>query len=184
MSKIYARIQDQIVVEIIPAAMNEEGHEIAIADRFHADIVAMIVGADSTVQCGWAYANSVFSAPTGPTLDQLKALKLAELCAAFSASMGALKIGYPDEEIQSWTKQEAEARNYSPTNSASAPLLTAMATARGIPLAELVERVKANADAWTAMSGELIGKRQAYEDAVDAAYASKDASAISAIAWV
>lgn len=122
----------------------------------------------------------VISAPPALTLDQLKAAKLAELSAAFSVGMGVLKVGYPEEEIQSWTKQEAEARNYSPTNSTSAPLLTAMAAARGIPLGELVERVKANADAWTAMSGELIGKRQALEDQVDAA---TSADKVALVVW-
>jgi hypothetical protein len=122
----------------------------------------------------------VITAPPAPTLDQTKAAKLAELAAEFSKRMAAVKAGYPNEEVLSWAEQKAEASAYSADMTAPSPLLSSMASARGITVADLAARVLANAQAWSVASGALIGKRQAYEDKVDAA---TDASTVAAIAW-
>lgn len=114
------------------------------------------------------------------SLGDMKAAKLAELASAFSTRMATIKAGYPEEEVSSWFKQEAEARAYTADSSAATPLLSAMATARNITVADLAARVISNADAWSATSGAIIGKRQAYEDAVNAA---SDAATVAAIVW-
>ena len=75
---------------------------------------------------------------------------------------------YPDREIRTFDKQESEARAYAADATASTPLLSALAQARGIPLSELVERVLAKADAFAVASGSIIGQRQALEDRLDA----------------
>jgi hypothetical protein len=41
--KTYARIQDGAVAEIILPATDEEGNEVPIAERFHADLVATMI---------------------------------------------------------------------------------------------------------------------------------------------
>jgi cell pole-organizing protein PopZ len=115
-----------------------------------------------------------------PTLSDVKAAKLAELSAACSARMAAIKSGYPAEEVQSWDKQESEARAYIVSSSAATPLLSALATARGITLADLASRVIAKADLFAAASGAIIGKRQRYEDQVTTA---TDAATVEAISW-
>jgi|SRR5438067_881600 len=122
----------------------------------------------------------VLTPPPALTLDQIKAAKLAEMSSKFSSAMGAIKAGYPPEEIESWSKQEAEARTYVADNKANTPLLSAMAKARDIAVADLSIRVIANADAWTTISGALIGKRQSYEDQVAAA---RDIETVAAITW-
>jgi hypothetical protein len=114
------------------------------------------------------------------TLDDLKVSKLAELATEFSRRMAAVKAGYPDEEVQSWFEQKAEALAYTADPTAPAPLLTTMASARGITVADLAARVLANAAAWAVTSGAIIGRRQAYEDAVAIA---TDSEQVRAIVW-
>jgi hypothetical protein len=114
------------------------------------------------------------------SLDDVKAHKLAELAGVFSAQMAAVKAGYPDEEVLSWAEQKAEALAYTADPTATVPLLTSMAAARGITVDDLAARVLAKAHGWAVMSGALIGKRQAYEDAVGAAAGIEE---VRAIVW-
>ena len=100
--------------------------------------------------------------PPVPTLDEAKAAKLSEINAA--ADRAIATATYPDREISTFDKQEAEAAD--PT--ASTPLLSALAQARGVPLPDLVERVLAKADAFAVASGSIIGQRQALKDRLDA----------------
>ena len=102
--------------------------------------------------------------PPVPTLDEAKAAKLSEINAA--ADRAIATATYPDREISTFDKQEAEAYAADPT--ASTPLLSALAQARGVPLPDLVERVLAKADAFAVASGSIIGQRQALKDRLDA----------------
>ena len=104
--------------------------------------------------------------PPVPTLEQTKAAKLSEINAAADRAIATLTATYPDREISTFDKQESEARAYAADPTASTPLLSALAQARGIPLADLVERVLAKA--FAVASGSIIGQRQALEDRLDA----------------
>lgn len=114
------------------------------------------------------------------SLDEVKAAKLGSLADQFSQYMAAIKAGYPDEEVLSWAEQKAEALAYTADPTATVPLLTSMAAARGITVDDLAARVLAKAHGWAVMSGALIGKRQAYEDAVGAAAGIDE---VRAIVW-
>ena|SRR5438874_8640732 len=183
--KIYARIQDQTVVELIEPLLDPDGNEHPISERFTPDIAAAIVDASAAtaIAQGWSYKSGVFAAPVvvAPPLSALKSAKLLELADAFSSRIAAVKAGYPDEEVSSWPEQKAEAAAYNADKTAPTPLLASMARARGIALADLVSRVLANAAAWSVTSGALIGKRQRYEDQVAAA---KNVDDVSAIVWI
>ena len=106
--------------------------------------------------------------PPVPTLEQTKAAKLSEINKAADAAIATLTATYPDREISTFDKQESEARAYAADATASTPLLSALAQARGVPLDELVRRVLAKADAFAVASGSIIGQRQALEDRLDA----------------
>ena len=106
--------------------------------------------------------------PPVPTLEEVKAAKLSEINAAADRAIGTLTVTYPDREISTFDKQESEACAYAADPTASTPLLSALAQARGIPLPDLVERVLAKADAFAVASGSIIGQRQALEDRLDA----------------
>ena len=106
--------------------------------------------------------------PPVPTLEEVKAAKLSEINAAADEAIASLTAAYPDREISTFDKQESEARAYAANPTASTPLLSALAQARGVPLDELVRRVLAKADAFAVASGSIIGQRQALEDRLDA----------------
>lgn len=106
--------------------------------------------------------------PPVPTLDEAKAAKLSEINAAADRTIATLTATYPDREISTFDKQEAEARAYMADPEAPTPLLSALAKARGISMDELVKRVIAKADAFAVASGSIIGQRQALEDRLDA----------------
>jgi hypothetical protein len=130
-----------------------------------------------------AAGNPVAVAPAASlTLADVKAAKLSDLAAACAQRMATIKAGYPADEISTWDKQESEAREYKRTGgTAATPLLSALSSARGVALSDLVDRVIAKADQFAAVSGAIIGKRQRYEDEVAAA---ADAAGVAAIDWV
>ncbi|EIF32521.1 hypothetical protein BCh11DRAFT_00249 [Burkholderia sp. Ch1-1] len=110
----------------------------------------------------------------------LKNQMLAAASAISDQQFLAVKTGTPQDEVLSWTQQMNEANAYKADASASTPLLTALATARGITLADLAQRVISKAAAYTALSGAIIGRRQAIEDSIGAVTAI-DAAALSAL---
>lgn len=112
-------------------------------------------------------------------LDDLRAAKLSEINAAADRAIGTLTATYPDREISTFDKQESEARAYAADATASTPLLSALAEARGIPLSDLVERVLAKADAFAVASGSIIGQRQALEDRLDACTTREEVQGIT-----
>ena len=117
--------------------------------------------------------------PPVPTLEEVKAAKLSEINAAADRAIGTLTATYPDQEISTFDKQESEARAYAADPTASTPLLSALAEARGISLPDLVERVIAKADAFTVASGSIIGQRQVLKDKLNICTTIEEAQAIA-----
>lgn len=106
-----------------------------------------------------------------PTEDEMlakaKEAKLAEINAAAESAIQSIRSKYPQFEIDSWQSQEAEAREWVADNSASTPILSAIAEARGISLSDLVSRVIAKADAYRPAVAGVIGIRQDLEDKIE-----------------
>lgn len=96
----------------------------------------------------------------------------------YAQALSYIRATYPPDEVTSWAKQETEARAYVADNTAPTPLLSAIAEARGVPFALLVEKVIEKADLFAAASGALIGARQRYEDEIAAA---ADPAAVAAV---
>lgn len=113
-------------------------------------------------------------------LEAAKAAKRLEINEAFNAAMAALAASYPEREIQSWPQQVKEAEALAADPQAPAPLLTAIAEARSLPVVELASRVLEKMNAYAAASGALIGRRQAAEDLIDIASTPED---VSRIVW-
>lgn len=57
---MHARILDGRVAEIIPAS------DVPLAERFHPDLVAAMVGAGPEVEPGWLWDGTAFAAPPPP----------------------------------------------------------------------------------------------------------------------
>lgn len=103
------------------------------------------------------------------TLDELKAAKLQEINAACDAFLAVLTASYPANEVLTFDQQKAEADAVLAVPSAYAPLLTPLAAARGLDVTALAQKVRVKTEAFTAISGHVIGQRQKYEDMLDAA---------------
>ena len=121
--------------------------------------------------------------PPVPTFKEAKAAKLSEINKAADKIMAALISTYPDREISTFDKQEAEARAYMADPEAPTPLLSALAKARGISMDELVKRVIAKADAFATASGYIIGQRQALEDQLDTCKTLEEVQSIVVIIY-
>lgn len=121
----------------------------------------------------------ILEASDAAILNAAKAAKLTEINAECQKAVAALAADYPDSEVQSWPQQVKEAAALAADAGAEAPLLTAIATARGLPVAELASRVLDKMNAYAAASGVLIGRRQAAENAIGATASLEDLSAIS-----
>lgn len=92
--------------------------------------------------------------------DDLLEKRLGEINARCEEELQALRVAYPYSEVLTWDKQEAEAR------AGGGPLIDALSAARGIDKQELITRIITKADAYAAAVGEILGRRQAEEDAL------------------
>lgn len=72
-------------------------------------------------------------------------------------------------EKSTWDAQLAEAKAFQADATSSTPLLSAIATARGITVADLVQKVLGKAVAYQTMVAALIGDKQALESQLQAA---------------
>ena len=123
--------------------------------------------------------------PAGPTLEGAQSAALTTIRAACDAALTPIAAQYPDREVQSWPQQIAEATALTSDAAATAPLLRQMAAMRPSlgdtqdeRVAELARRILANAAAWSALAGPIIGHRQALEDQVMAAATPQAVTAI------
>lgn len=112
-------------------------------------------------------------------LDQAKAERLALIAAECDKVLATVKTSYPQGEVESWPQQVKEAEAIAADPQADAPLLNAIATYRGLTVVELAARVSAKADAFSQVSGTIIGKRQALEDAITTATTPEEVFAVT-----
>lgn len=118
--------------------------------------------------------------PAELAAEQLRAINLAA-----AGVLSRLSAAYPDGEVQSWAQQTREAEALVADRQAPAPLLSAIAAARGLAVTELASRVLAKVQAYAVASGQIIGQRQALEDAISAVDldAPDAADRLAAIQW-
>jgi len=114
-----------------------------------------------------------------PDLTALKTAKNAEAKAACDAVLEPLGTEYGRWETATWDQQVTEATALMTNPSASVPMLSAMAAARGMEVAALAQRILINRESWSAISGAVIGQRQAIYDQVKAAETVAAVRAIS-----
>jgi len=113
-------------------------------------------------------AGLVAELPPEP-LAALYTAKRAEIRDKADALLQEVGSEYGAMERQTWEQQHAEAKALQADPQADAPLVRAIALARGMDVLELAGRILANADAWKLISGHVVGQRLAYQDALDAA---------------
>uniref|UniRef100_Q31HT5 Uncharacterized protein n=1 Tax=Hydrogenovibrio crunogenus (strain DSM 25203 / XCL-2) TaxID=317025 RepID=Q31HT5_HYDCU len=118
-----------------------------------------------------------------PSLGDANAAKSKQINDEAQKFIDANMPSYPSFEMLTFAKQEAEARAYIADNTIVTPVLTPIATERGLMVADLAAKVVAKADAFTALSASVAGQRQKYQDELTIAYNGGNGSldAINAI---
>lgn len=113
------------------------------------------------------------------TLEEVKAAKLAEINGTCDRVLNEAVKTYPDTEVLTFDQQTLEANAYLENPEADVPLLRSLAAGRGIELADLVNRVIAKHNAFSALSGSVIGQRQALEDRLETCRTVDEVKALS-----
>lgn len=121
-------------------------------------------------------------APGQSSAQRRVAAAHARINTAYESAVMELTAGYPQNEIASWPKQEAEARAWIADNNTATPWIDSAAAARGISKEEFITKVIAQADALAPLHGALSGKRQNLRDQIDA-LADPTQAALDAIKW-
>ncbi len=116
--------------------------------------------------------------PAELPLNQAKENKLRTLRGVYEEKMQAIRSNYTKSQIDSWYKQEAEASAWVKDSSASTPFLDAMAAARGVEKAAVVQRIMYKSSAATTYTATQTGTLQSLEDAVEAATTNDELRAI------
>lgn len=150
---------------------------ISADDRFDdADIVEV---SDSEIERG--FDGALYRKGYAPVqqIEEAKSAKLSEINSACDAILNQAVNSYPESEVLTFDQQVEEVKAYqSSGNTADAPLLSALASARGITLDDLIQRVLSKRQAFSVLSGYVIGQRQALEDRLDECQTTEDVNAI------
>lgn len=140
---------------------------------------------------GWSYVDGVLTPPPttpeipAPTPAELKREAIVRINRASEDGLRQYLEMYPEYEIQTWPKQEAEARAWALDENAPTPTCDLIMAERGLDKTDFMQRVLIKADLFTEMSGRAAGKRQRLEDEITA-LADDDpdlASKLDAIVW-
>ncbi|MEZ0150124.1 MAG: hypothetical protein AB9Q19_12540 [Candidatus Reddybacter sp.] len=114
------------------------------------------------------------------TVAQLARQKKAAINAAADAAIAPVSTKYPRSEIDSWPVQVAEAAAHTVSSAATTPFIDGLLVRRpGKTKAELVAKIQLNAAAYTVLSADVFGQRQALDDLVDAATTIAELDAIT-----
>lgn len=89
--------------------------------------------------------------------------KLADKTDSFKTQ---LLVGYPQAEIDSFFRQEAEALAYQADHKAPTPMLSQIAENRGVALEVLMVKVLEKSAQFAVAMGAVIGIRQGFEDRI------------------
>lgn len=100
--------------------------------------------------------------------------KQAEIRDGAEAFLAQYKSEYGATEIATWDQQYDEAVKFLADPQVDTPLLSAIATPRGMTVEELATRVVSNHAAWVAISGAIVGQRLTFQDQLDDATSLED----------
>ena len=113
------------------------------------------------------------------TVDDVRQMKIREINAEADSALVFITNAYPQSERISWDKQEQEARAFLADNTYPTPLLSAIATGRGITVLEAATKVVTKADSYVVVAGAVFGQRQALEDQVIASTTKLEVEAVA-----
>jgi hypothetical protein len=121
---------------------------------------------------------AAFLAERVPKLESVRASKIKAANDECDRRIGALVADYPQTEIDTFPKQEQEARAFVADSSAVTPLIDALSSSRGITKADLASRIITKANAFAVYCGQVVGNRQRLEDLLTAATTLEEVQAV------
>jgi len=159
------------------AVLNDAGDAWLLVEDFRGEVFDTVNGVKSIHTELGALPEGLTHLPPGEleswdgsawAFDSAKAIAAhtAALERAYHTAIAAITSAYPASERETWSIQEAEARAWTADNSVATPFISALATARGLTVADLAPSIIIKADAFKALSAELIGKRKKLLDAL------------------
>lgn len=129
----------------------------------------------------WGAAAPQPAAPTTPSEPKTAALN--RINSAYQAAIAAMTSGYPKDEIESWPKQEAEARAWLSDPGIETPWMDGAAAGRGISRPQLAAKIMDSVKRFAVEHGQLTGKRQKLRDQVTALGEEYSQEQLDAIQW-
>ena len=117
--------------------------------------------------------------PSPLTLAEVKVAKQAEIRDAHNAFLLERGVEYSNMERQTWDTQRLEAQALLADPQAAAPLVRAIANARGMDVIEMAQRIQVNTQAWSVLAGHATGQRLAFQDALEACSSIEAVEAIT-----
>jgi hypothetical protein len=129
----------------------------------------------------WNLAAS--SQASAPGSAGLKAAALNRIDNAYQAAVRLIISEYPRDEVESWSKQEAEARALLNDSDIETPWLDSAAAARGLTKADLAVRIINKVNRFVPLHGALTGRRQKLRDQIAALGDEPTQAQLDAIQW-
>jgi hypothetical protein len=130
-----------------------------------------------------AWIAAVPQPPVPRAPAEAKAAALNRINAAYQAAVSAMITNYPKDEVESWPKQEAEARAWLNDPSATTPWMDGAAAGRGISKPQLASKIIDSANRFAAAHGELTGKRQKLRDRIAALGDAPTQAQLDGVQW-
>lgn len=153
---------DEALLDLYPTINRAE--LVALSDEQYQQFCEQNTGASRFIKGEFVFERTLFDEIAFVSQTQQSLIRrIADKTDRLKADV---LVGYPQAEIDSFYRQEAEARAWQADNTADTSMLSAIATARGVPLAILAVKVIEKADAVSVIMGKLIGKRQQFEDRI------------------
>lgn len=134
----------------------EQKTEQVVATTYTADPTTFSVAATPVI-------GPIAAAALAERLEKYRVDLLGAVNSRCQALLQQLKTGYPEGEVLSWDQQVSEARALNSNPEDAAPLLRAVAQARGIPVDTLAVKVREKTNLYAIASGSIIGNRQKLE---------------------
>ncbi len=116
--------------------------------------------------------------PYVPTLEEVKANKLAAINSTYEQLAKQAQIDTPDSEVLTWDIQKAEAEAWEKDNSTPTPFIDGLALGRGVDRVELILKVLEKVKAYSTFMSMLTGIRQGCEDKIKTANTIDDVTSV------
>jgi len=117
--------------------------------------------------------------PPPPSLSEAKASRIKYINAEADKAFAQILAPYPAHEVSTWPNQYAEALALQSYPAAYTPTLAGIALVSGETVAVLASAVLTKAAAYTAVSGQIVGKRKLKTAQIEACLTNAETEAIT-----